>query len=202
MRNIISKFASLVLCFALITFNPPPTTDDHVKIMNGNEMQNIIDNIASGDIDHKYWIEQMNKLENVSDEDLIWLARNIYFEARGENLHGRMAVAFVTLNRVTTSRRWPHTVKGVVTQKWQFSWLNSGKIPKITDQNSWKIAQDTASLSVELYRDMVNATNFQYDGIVNGSDHYFNTSIKIPSWAKSMTFQTQIGNHLFYREID
>ncbi len=201
MKKIISKFASLALSIALITFNPSATTDDHVKIMKGNEMQCIIDNIASGELDHKYWIEQMKTVENVSNEDLTWLARNIYFEARGENLHGRMAVAFVTLNRVTTSRRWPHTIKGVVTQKWQFSWYNKRVVPLINNKKLWDRAVKTARLSLELYNDMVDATNFRYDGLVYGADHYFADYIKMPSWARNMKYKTTIGHHIFYKDL-
>lgn len=47
---------------------------------------------------------------------------NIHYEARGESIHGKKAVANVTLNRVK-SKRFPDTVCKVVKQKNQFTWV-------------------------------------------------------------------------------
>ncbi len=150
--------------------------------------------------DQLYWSLQMRKIENYTSEDVNWLAKNIYFEARSENLHGQMAVAFVTLNRVATKRRWPHTIKGVVTQKWQFSWYNKGIVPPINNQKAYLKAKDVAILSLELYNDMCDADKFKYDGIVLGADHYFADYIPVPSWARNMEYKTSIGHHLFFRD--
>src|SRR5438128_3895475 len=49
------------------------------------------------------------------------LARNVYYEARGESLAGQYAVAEVTLNR-KASLGYPKTVCEVVYQKGAFSW--------------------------------------------------------------------------------
>ena len=54
------------------------------------------------------------------NNDLNCLAANIYKEARGESLQGKIAVGLVTINRVE-DKRWPNTVCKVVKQKNQFS---------------------------------------------------------------------------------
>ena len=44
--------------------------------------------------------------------DLVCLARNVYFESRGEPVAGQRAVAEVTMNRLA-SGRYPRTVCGL-----------------------------------------------------------------------------------------
>ena len=54
-------------------------------------------------------------------DEKVCLACNLYFEARGEEKTGIVAVAMVTLNRVN-SFEYPNSICKVVWQKWQFSW--------------------------------------------------------------------------------
>ena len=58
--------------------------------------------------------------------ELMCLATNIYFEARGEPEAGQFMVGFVTMNRVY-DKRFPNTVCGVVYQPGQFIWDHSRK---------------------------------------------------------------------------
>jgi len=51
-----------------------------------------------------------------SEKDIECLARNIYFEAAGEPLEGKVAVGVVTLNR-TRDPRYPQSICAVVNQK-------------------------------------------------------------------------------------
>jgi len=51
-----------------------------------------------------------------SEKDIECLARNIYFEAAGEPLEGKVAVGVVTLNR-TRDPRYPPSICAVVNQK-------------------------------------------------------------------------------------
>jgi spore germination cell wall hydrolase CwlJ-like protein len=144
----------------------------------------------------------LKKIKNITEEDRHWLALNIYFEARSENLHGKMAVAFVTMNRVIKNKNhWPDTIKEVVTQPWQFSWYNSKKVPPITEQSAWEDAKHIADLSIELYNTMAESEEFEVDGITKGSDHYFADYIAMPSWAKKMKFNAKVGTHIFYTDI-
>jgi spore germination cell wall hydrolase CwlJ-like protein len=57
---------------------------------------------------------------DLSENELGCLVENVYFEARGEDVLGQAAVAYVTLNRVR-SPDYPDTICDVVWQKGQFS---------------------------------------------------------------------------------
>lgn len=52
----------------------------------------------------------------LSDRDIECLARNIFFESRGEPVEGKVAVGLVTLNR-TNDPNYPSDVCGVVKQR-------------------------------------------------------------------------------------
>lgn len=71
--------------------------------------------------------------------DILALAKNIYFEARGENIEGQLAVAQVVLNR-TKSLAFPDTIADVVYQRHgqvcQFSWVCE-KEHRIKDPYAW-----------------------------------------------------------------
>src|SRR3954451_10498628 len=83
---------------------------------------------------------------DVDRRDALCLARNIYFEARGEGARGQYAVAAVTLNRVREKRR-PDGICGVVYQKKQFSWTMSQPMSRptvIDDRAAWQRAAERA----------------------------------------------------------
>ena len=73
------------------------------------------------------------------------LAKNIYFEARGEGRHGMRLVADVTLNRVNNDD-FPDTICAVVMQKGQFTW---NKKSKPTNQEKWELALDVANSAIK-----------------------------------------------------
>jgi N-acetylmuramoyl-L-alanine amidase len=70
------------------------------------------------------------------DANVEHMAQVMYHEARGESERGQVAVGQVVLNRVADPR-FPKTIKGVVTQKSQFSGFRIRKIP----QHFYKLAQ-------------------------------------------------------------
>lgn len=139
----------------------------------------------------------MNKVL-ANDEDMVWLARNIYFEARGESTLGKLAVAMVTFNRATWKGKYPNTIKGVVTQRKQFSWYNSGVVPPITEKVNYEECEALAFVALEMYNDMAESS-FAKDCIVDGAQFYFADYIKPPKWSVKMIFIRKIGHHLFYR---
>jgi hypothetical protein len=118
----------------------------------------------------------------VYNNETICLAKNIYHEARGESLYGKIAVAKVTLNRVA-SGKFRNTICGVVYQPHQFSWTNS-KYKPILDKNAWADSLHIAKL-VMLNPNLSN-TNAMY---------YHNLRVK-PVWRLKQT--DKIGNHVFY----
>ena len=116
-------------------------------------------------------------------QETLCLARNVYFEARGESFRGKLAVAIVTLNR-TKLPDYPDTVCEVVYQKDQFSWTRN-KHRKVVDMDAWSDAVAVANLALE-NPDILG--NFK-------ATHYHNTSVN-PKWGLPRV--AKIGRHLFY----
>jgi spore germination cell wall hydrolase CwlJ-like protein len=122
------------------------------------------------------------------------LARNVYFEARGEPLTGKYAVASVTLNRVV-SPAFPDGICKVVYQgagqgrrDCQFSWACDRYSDQPRDANAWEIAKQVAHNA--LFLDQPDPT----DGAV-----YFHASWVRPNWSRTMVKVGRIGGHVFYR---
>ena len=126
-------------------------------------------------------------------EELDCLARNVYFEARGEPDVGRAAVAHVVMNRAASSR-FPDTVCDVVRQggekvrhKCQFSWWCDGRSDEPSDAVAWTDSQEVARLA--------------YWGTSKdptaGALWYHTTEVK-PIWRKALVRGPQIGDHIFY----
>jgi spore germination cell wall hydrolase CwlJ-like protein len=131
---------------------------------------------------------------------LYCLAKNIYFEARGDTLAGRYAVADVVLNRVK-DRRYPETICEVVRQgqkdsngnmkknRCQFSWYCDGKKDNTPNAEMWRQSQAIA------YQIVILGT---MRGITEGATHYHATYVN-PSWNRGMDDIGRIGAHLFFR---
>ena len=82
--------------------------------------------------------------EKMNWKSLRCLALNIYHEARGEPLQGKIAVAHVVLNRVA-ARRFPAQICAVIQQggerrryRCQFSWWCDGRSDKPRDVAAWR----------------------------------------------------------------
>ena len=112
------------------------------------------------------------------------LAKNIYFEARGESLEGMLAVGIVTLNRVK-SPNWPNSECGVVWQPKQFSWTWDGLSDKINDDKAYAQALYAARLARNLSK-------------IKNADHYHNYTIW-PNWADSKKLLGFVDKHMFYK---
>lgn len=120
-------------------------------------------------------------------KEVTCLAKNIYHEARGENIEGQIAVANVTMNRVASSY-YPDTVCQVVYQRKQFSWTH--------------LKKDHTPHNEELYKEIYNIAEAVYDGnvidITNGATHYHADYVK-PAWRKRLDRVAQYGVHIFYK---
>jgi len=139
-------------------------------------------------------------------EEVFCLAQNIYHEARGEDLSGQVAVAHVTMNRVS-SRKFPNTVCEVVYQarysKWwmergkkvpirhkcQFSWYCDGKSDGIGD---WDSFDNIAIVSREIILGI-------HEDNTNGAVYYHADYVK-PNWSNAMTISAVYDNHIFYSD--
>ena len=132
-----------------------------------------------------------------TQSQFICLAKNIYFEARGEEIAGQYAVGLVTLNRVR-SKRFPNTICGVVYQarywnnhpvrnRCHFSWYCDGKSDRPREKKHWNLAQEIAETLLL----------FNIEDVTKGATHYHAKEV-LPHWAKQLKIKTIIGNHIFY----
>jgi N-acetylmuramoyl-L-alanine amidase len=113
------------------------------------------------------------------------LAKAVYFEAKGEPLHGQLAVAEVILNRAK-SGRFASTLCGVVKQPSQFSFVRGGGFPAVVYPAMWRQAVGVAHV----------AMNKLWDGPAQGA-LYFHAKRVSPNWGKQRV--ASVGNHVFYR---
>jgi spore germination cell wall hydrolase CwlJ-like protein len=130
------------------------------------------------------------------NHELACLARNVYYEARGEPEAGQYAVAEVTMNRKAAAR-YPESVCAVVYQKnWDtlrkryvgaFSWTEFSTLPEPRGadwQRARKVAQD-------VYYG-------RHPSKLQGAMYFHATYVK-PSWAKEKKLVARIGGLVFYR---
>ena len=122
------------------------------------------------------------------------LTEALYFEARGENLVGQVAVAEVILNRVD-SKSYPNSVCGVIQQGQskrngcQFSFICDGKVEHIGDRKAYDELGKVAWVMLQ-----------GKPRILTGkATHYHATSVQ-PRWAKRLVRTARIGDHIFYRQ--
>lgn len=130
------------------------------------------------------------------EEQRLCLAKNIYFEARNQSLDGQIAVAQVTLNRVT-SDAFPDTICEVVYQgtlsghpprkhRCQFSWYCDGKSDTPRDSIAWAKSLEVAdAVWAGVYTSKVSAT-------------YYHAEYVEPHWSHAMAVEQTIGEHVFY----
>jgi N-acetylmuramoyl-L-alanine amidase len=132
--------------------------------------------------------------------ELQCLAINIYHEARSEGLTGQRAVAWATMNRVS-SDAYPDTVCEVVYQakltdagtpiqnKCQFSWYCDGKSDDIENETAWNEAVTIAEEVMYNYGIETDPTN--------GAIMYHAAYVE-PYWASSYEKTARIDTHVFY----
>lgn len=125
--------------------------------------------------------------------DVECLALNIYHEARGEPVAGKVAVGHVVLNRVQ-DKRFPNQACAVVRQggekrlnHCQFSWWCDGRSDQPRDAEAWAQALDIAKQV--------------YDGKTvdpTGGALWYHADYVSPSWGKTLPRGPKIGRHIFY----
>jgi N-acetylmuramoyl-L-alanine amidase len=119
-----------------------------------------------------------------SNTELQCLAKNIYFEARGEPIRGQLAVANVTVNRVNVTN---HTLCGVVYARGQFQWTSRPQRNPIGPL--WNQARALAWIVINQPELVVDVTD---------SSHHFHSGSK-PTSFRGLQYVTTIGGHKFYR---
>jgi len=139
--------------------------------------------------------------ELLSDDNIICLMQNAYFEARNQSDEAIMAVVMVVLNR-TKNLNYPSSICDVVHQgytdkdgnvlkgKCQFAWYCDGKSDRMYDGYS--------SLRVKalVYKSLL----LWYNGvdITKGSTHY-HANWSRPEWRNGLKYVIDIGDHKFYK---
>src|SRR5712664_2347802 len=140
--------------------------------------------------------ERRDRARELDRQNLACLARNVYFEARGEPAAGQYAVAEVTMNR-KASGRYSGTVCGVVYQKnWDplrkryvgaFSWTEFDSLPTPTGEDwlrAWEVAE---------------AVYYEREAPVLEGAMFFHATYIKPDWARGKRPLARIGGHVFYK---
>lgn len=125
--------------------------------------------------------------------ELEWLARTIWGEARGEGEKGMRAVGCVIRNRVR-GEGFPDTYKDVCLQPKQFSAWNEGN-PNRDKMLRFKKDYVNFATAYKIASEIISGC----EDITNGADHYYAEYIDLPSWAQDMELTEKFGVHKFYK---
>jgi len=140
-----------------------------------------------------------NSFTPSTQKEIRCLAENIYFESAHEPDIGKIAVAFVTINR-TRNEQFPSSICEVVTQKTkstcQFSWYCQERERKMFLDNV------LAQRGDQLYQHILNLASFVYANVDNIKDPtdgaiFYHADYVNPKW-KNVEHRTTIGRHIFY----
>lgn len=133
----------------------------------------------------------------VSKSEFVCLALNDYFEARGESLAGRLAVAKVVVNR-TMDRRYPGNICSVIKQnkarvmhRCQFSWYCDGRPDTPYNSVAWKRSLKLAAAVLQKDSGIADPT---------GGALWYHATFVHPSWADNLEVTSVVGGHIFYRD--
>lgn len=135
-----------------------------------------------------------SRITHINNKEIECLAKNIYFEARGEDYIEKIMVANVTMNRLRNSK-FPNSICGVVYQKSQFSWTKYEiqEVEHYTHNNhkeliAWNESVDIAKMTVG---------NMVVD-LSAGAMFYHNNKVR-PKWSRHMTKVAQTKGHKWYK---
>jgi spore germination cell wall hydrolase CwlJ-like protein len=146
--------------------------------------------------------------DGIDSMELDCMARNVFFEARGESAKGKLMVASVVIQR-TLSPHYPGTVCGVVTQantddfgriiknECSFSWMCDGQNHDIDLSNETIRREWMESYTISK---LVMMGKLKPTIDMEGVTHYHADYVK-PYWAKSKNYKVvaKVGEHIFYR---
>lgn len=136
---------------------------------------------------------------NLTQNELDMLTAMIYCEARGESYEGQLAVGYVIMNRVR-STKFPNNLEAVLSAPRQFEPYGSGRfnivltaywedIPGVIHESSWNSCQKAAMVCVNSDSNV-------------GESLFFRTHAPVPQLAENLEAAGVpywiIGNHIFY----
>lgn len=130
------------------------------------------------------------------------LAKTIYGEARGETISGQEAIASVVLNRAAVSRRygrywWGNDIAAICQKPFQFSCWN-------LDDPNYKIllrVDEGNPVFTVCKRIAKRAIAGLLTDSTNGATHYHTKNLR-PKWSVGKIPCAEIGNHVFYNDIE
>ena len=125
------------------------------------------------------------------------LAQNIYFEARNISIDSKVAVSWVTFNRVN-HEKFPNSICEVVYQPKQFSWYWDGKADtpgtNILEQKAWAESKLIAN-------NFIMSCKFGYGECPQDNTQralFYHREDVTPYWTEYFYETTKIDNHIFY----
>jgi len=129
----------------------------------------------------------------INNAERLCLAKNIFFESRGESIVGQISVGQVTINRVVDGS-WGNSICKVVYSNKQFSWTdNLSAKQSVPGRNSvlrgqhWEASLMAADLVLRgLYLPVLESALFYHNIFVT------------PTWHSTDKFIIRIESHLFY----
>lgn len=129
----------------------------------------------------------------VYHSECLKMAEMIYYEARGEDLIGYIAVGWVVLNRIA-SPHFPDSVVGVISYRCHFEYRCSDKTAQgFSDFEAYLLALRVAE----------GLLSGCYPDPTGGADHYYAPKglTEPPHWATVYPLTATIGNHHFHERI-
>lgn len=126
------------------------------------------------------------------------LAKNIYYEARGESVQGKIAVANVTKNRVA-SHRHPSNYCLVVYKPNAFSWTKDSlkvKYPlTINNKIDMMSVEESVIVAAMVFKGLISDNTY-------GALHYHNPEKSKQSWSMTAKSSFKIDSHEFLIDVD
>jgi spore germination cell wall hydrolase CwlJ-like protein len=132
----------------------------------------------------------------LDEQDVKCLAKNIYYESRGEPKEGKVAVGIVTLNRVDHPQ-YPKSICDVVYQRTksregktvcQFSWTCKKMATPKAGNPLWEE-------SVRIAKNILLGKYSLWEEKYERAHHFHSTSVN-PGW--NLRRVARIGRHIFY----
>jgi spore germination cell wall hydrolase CwlJ-like protein len=119
-------------------------------------------------------------------EDCKLLAELIVYEARSEPLEGKRLVAKTVLNRVE-HKSWPDTIKGVIYEPKQFSYIEDMHKQRTPTDGDWL---EASSVAFDVLHGIIS---------VDGDTTFYHAYNTKPYWAAHKQIYKVVGSHVFYR---
>lgn len=162
---------------------------ENVKNESKTYLLNLATNLATGMYLHN---KSSLKISSKQRQSLDCMIKNVYLEARGEDLYGKVLVSNVVQNRVK-SKHYPYSICGVIYQPHQFSWTTNKKLVENVHPSN-KEYKD--SVWVGIYSVLIGGNSY-----TSAVAYYAPKRLsKSPSWSDSRQFAYwgSHGGHRFY----